>query len=224
MKTGQLTKKIESMPGRIETRRNYIGASLIGDECSRKIWYEYKGYEGEPHSPLLLRTFAIGKRLEGLVLDLIKESGLNVINDDGTGSCMDSELPYFRGTYDALLFKPRAILEIKTAKDSSFKLFVKKGLKKWSPRYYSQLQAYMGMSEIYESYIVVINKDTSEIMDEHVLFDEPHYLGLRQKAALIAGASIPLPRISNSPLWFQCKQCQFNKICHTKDIENDRNQ
>lgn len=216
MKSGQLTKKIESMPARIETRRNYIGASLIGDECLRKIWYEYNGYEREPHSPLLLRTFEIGKRLESFVLSLIKEAGFNVVNEDGTGECMDSELPYFRGTYDALLFKPRAILEIKSANHSSFNVFCRKGLKRWSPRYYSQLQAYMGMAEIYEGYIVVINKDTSEIMDEHVLFDEKHYLELRKKASLIAIAKIPPLKVSQSPLWFQCKTCQFNKICHQK--------
>jgi hypothetical protein len=215
MKTGVLTKKIESMPVMQDERRAYIGASLIGDECSRKIWYEYKGFEGEPNSLILQRTFAIGKRLEGLVIDLIKGAGFHVQSTEGLGSCVDAELPFFKGTYDALLLKPRAIIEIKTAKDSSFKIFIKKGLKKWYPRYYSQLQAYMGMAEIYEGFVVVINKDTSEMMDERIGFDEEHYLGLRAKARLIAEAQIPPPKISSSPLWFQCKLCKFNKICHT---------
>ena len=78
--------------------------------------------------------------------------------------------PYSQGHFDAIIFlgSQKAILEIKTAKDASFKVFVNKGLKVWSPRYYAQVQSYMGMSGIYSAYILVLNKDNSEIFDELV--------------------------------------------------------
>jgi hypothetical protein len=72
----------------------------------------------------------------------------------------------------------------------------------------------MGMSGIHKAYIVVLNKDSSEISDELVEFDEVYYQTLRKKAAMIANANVAPPKINGSPLWFQCKMCKFNKVCH----------
>ena len=72
----------------------------------------------------------------------------------------------------------------------------------------------MGMSGIHKAYIVVLNKDNSEIADELVTFDPVFYETLRNKAAMIANANVMPPRINASPLWFQCKMCKFNKVCH----------
>ncbi len=93
-------------------------------------------------------------------------------------------------------------------------MFVKKGARLWNPQYYAQIQAYMGMSGIHKTYILALNKDTSDLHDEFVLFDEIFYAGLEDKARIISISESEPPRISGSPLWFQCKLCKFNKICH----------
>ncbi len=214
MTTGKLTKRIESQEVKEEERRTYIGASLIGSECLRQIWYEYTGASAEPISLKLKRTFEIGKRLEGLVIDLIQDCGITVLSEVAANKLFDKGLDFFQGTMDAYLPDYEAILEIKTAKDASFKLFVKSGLKKWNPRYYAQIQSYMGMSGIFSACILVLNKDNSEIWDEFVNYDPDFYESLRQKAKLINDAKIPPPRINGSPLWYQCKSCKFRKICH----------
>jgi hypothetical protein len=124
---------------------------------------------------------------------------------------------YFKGHIDAMWMEQEvahAIIEIKTAKDSSFNIFVKSGLKKWNPKYYAQIQAYMGMSGIHNAYILVLNKDTSDLMDEHVDFNPNFYQKLLEKAKMIYEAEIEPPRINGSPLWFQCKMCKFNRVCH----------
>jgi hypothetical protein len=125
-------------------------------------------------------------------------------------------MPYFQGHFDGIMTwrKKRAILEIKTAKDASFKIFVKKGLKEWNPQYYAQIQSYMGMSGIFSTYILVLNKDNSDLSDELVLFDAEFYEKLIQKAQMIYGAKVEPPRVHGSPLWYQCKMCKFNKVCH----------
>jgi hypothetical protein len=214
--TGFISKRIEMQQSELTSEaRDYIGASVIGSDCWRRIWYEYRGEKGDGVTAKTRRTWDIGKNLEGLILDWIEGSGF-VIERKWIG-LISKDMQFFRGNIDSLLMKdgkPEAIIEIKTAKDSSFNLFVKKGVKDWNPQYYAQVQSYMGMSNIHKAYIVVLNKDNSEIFDEMVLFDKDFYEELENKASLIASSEMPPPKINSSPLWYQCKMCKFNKVCH----------
>lgn len=216
MTRNTLTKKIEKVQARSKLEsRNYIGASIIGSPCLRQIWYEFKGEEAEEVPSKTIRTWAIGKHLEGLILDWLENAGLEIVRlwwDLQSKNVLD-----FKGHLDAVWYKkdpPHSIIEVKTAKNASFNIFVNKGLRVWNPQYYAQIQSYMGMSEIFSTYILVLNKDNSELSDELVTFDEDLYKKLEDKARMIANAIIEPPRISNSPLWFQCKLCKFNKVCH----------
>ncbi len=211
MKTGKLTKIIESQKVKDEERRTYIGASSIGSECLRQIWYDFTGAPASPIPLKLKRTFEIGKRLEGMVIDLMNDAGVGTVDSPPFADAM---FPYFQGNVDALLFELNAILEIKTAKNASYNLFVKSGLRKWNPKYFAQIQSYMGMSGIPLAYILVINKDNSDLWDEEVNFDPDFYESLRQKAKLIFEAKTPPPRISSTPIWHQCRICKFKDICH----------
>ena len=211
-----LCKKIEKVQSRDDKKtRDYIGASGIGAECLRQIWYEFKGVEAESVPTKIRRTWAIGRHLEGLILDWLSEAGIEIARS--WADLVADEMPFFKGHLDSVWMKkgkPFAIIEIKTAKDTSFNIFVKKGLRTWNPQYYAQIQSYMGMSGIHSAYILVLNKDNSEIADELVNFDEMFYQTLRKKAAMVANANVAPPRINGSPLWFACKMCKFNKVCH----------
>lgn len=212
-----LTKRIEKYQAYdSEDTRNYIGASIIGADCLRQIWYEFKGTKAEKVPTKTKRTWAIGKKLESLVMDWLEDAGITLgVLPKRT---LQSELvPKFQGHVDTVWIKRgvvKAIIEVKTAKDASFKVFVKKGVKIWNPQYYAQIQAYMGMSRVYSTYILVLNKDNSEISDELVEFDPAFYVNLECKALMITNAVVAPPRINGSPLWYQCKMCKFNKVCH----------
>jgi len=68
MQTGKLTKIIEeNLPYRPDEKRTYIGASSIGSECMRQVWYGYNDYPSEPYTNRTIRIFETGKKLEGLV-------------------------------------------------------------------------------------------------------------------------------------------------------------
>ncbi len=215
MTINKLTKLIEKHQSQIEDDvRDYIGASSIGSDCLRQIWYQFKGVKSEGVPSKTRRTWDIGKRLEGLVVKWLLDSGVKVLTFDVTYSSKNVEA--FQGHIDALVVinKRHYILEIKTAKDASFKIFVNKGLKIWNPQYYAQIQSYMGMSSLHGAYILVLNKDNSELWDELVEFDEEFYKKLEEKAIMISSAVVEPPRIHYSPLYFKCKMCKFNKVCH----------
>jgi hypothetical protein len=212
----ELSKKIDKIQFRDDQQiRDYIGASGIGSDCLRQIWYEYKGVQATEVPTKTRRTWAIGRVLEGTILDWLEEAGLDISRTwDGLQA---DGMPFFKGHLDSVWMRkgtPFAIIEIKTAKDASYMIFVNKGLQKWNPQYYAQIQTYMGMSGIHIAYILVLNKDNSEISDEMVTFDEAFYQKLCEKAAMVASANIPPPKINGSPLWYQCKMCKFHKVCH----------
>lgn len=216
MKRDVLTKKIEKNQEKItDDVRNYIGASTIGSDCFRQIWYEYKGFKGEKIPAKTRRTWAIGKRLEWLVLDWLEDCGIKF--ERIVKEFSSKRVPFFKGNVDSASFKNGKIhyvLEIKTAKDASFKVFVKNGLRLWQPRYYAQIQSYMGMSGANSASILVLNKDNSDLSDELVHFDEEYYKKLESKALMVSQFEKEPERINKSPLWYQCRMCKFNKVCH----------
>lgn len=217
MITGTLTKRIEKMQEKIEDeKRDYIGASSIGSDCLRQIWYQFKGVKAENVPTKFRRSWAIGKCLEGIILDWLEASGVKIARL--WFDLRSKKVSCFQGHLDAVWIdskgNAKAIIEVKTAKDASFKIFVKKGCKIWNPQYYAQIQAYMGMSGIFNTYILVLNKDNSDLFDELVTFDPVFYEKLEDKAAMIATAHVEPPRVHGSPLWYQCKMCKFNKTCH----------
>lgn len=221
MITGNLTKIIDNYLRSLkpDAHRNYIGASGIGSSCLRKIWYQFNGEKEESFTPHIKRIFLTGKVMESMVLNLLVESGIEVQIPDESNNffkCQDKELSYFQGNYDALLLSPKRILEVKTAKNSSFSTVVKNGIYKWDQRYYGQLQSYMGMTGIHSSCILVINKDNSELYDEIVDFKLSYYELLKAKAKIIYESKEPLSRVNNSPAWWECKICQFKEKCHDK--------
>jgi hypothetical protein len=217
MYTGWLSKKLENRHVSRETLRNYIGSSSIGASCLRQVYYDFNNHPGNEISKRLQRTFDIGSTLEGLIISWLQDCGLELELPDEENRFLefkDEELPYFKGHCDALIIDPKAILEIKTASNSTFKTLIGSGCKAWNGRYYAQVQSYMGMSGLTESCILVLNKDTSEIFDEVIEFDEDYYEYLKGKAKLIFEATEPPPRINNSPYWYKCKMCSYKKSCH----------
>lgn len=220
MKSGYLTKAIESIIYPESEPRDYIGASSIGSDCWRQIWYESKGAKRDVPANKIQRTWDIGKLLEKFVIELLKLAGIQF--EDYQVELCDPDLPYFKGHFDGLMLIKgvNVLLEVKTAKDSSFRQLVKHGLKRWSATYYAQVQSYMGMSGITKAFIIVFNKDTSEFHDEMVEFNPDVYEQLKLKAKMIYESGFEPPRINNNPMWFQCKMCSYRTICHNNKDDN----
>lgn len=207
-----LSKLLNEMGYEIDSPdRNYIGASSIGSDCLRQIWYEFKNGKGNKIPNKLRRTWEIGKLLEGMVIDLLHRCGVNISSLQN--EFIHPNLHYFKGHCDGVLVDFNAILEIKTAKDASFKVFVNKGCKIWSKKYYAQVQSYMGMSGLKLACILVLNRDTSEFHEEWIAFDSFYFEQLTDKAIDIYRLQEPPRRIHNSPLWFECRMCRYNGIC-----------
>jgi hypothetical protein len=57
MTKGLLTKKIEKFQESVvDDVRDYVGASSIGSDCLRQIWYQFKGIAAEGIPGLLVKS------------------------------------------------------------------------------------------------------------------------------------------------------------------------
>lgn len=209
-----------------DEKRLYIGASSIGHACRRYIWYSMKGMRADGLNAKNYITFEIGKRLETMVLEYLEKADIDVERADSTNKHLlfeDRDIDIFRGHADAILrfgYDNPVVLEVKTAKNSSFERFKSKGLLQWSEIYYAQLQSYMGMSDIKQGVLLAINKDNSELHCEWVNFDANYYAKLRDKAVSIERSESAPEKINQSPLYMLCNRCCFKSICHSGDKGN----
>lgn len=213
-----ITKTIAETPQ--DAPRYYIGASSIGNKCSRAIWYGFVGAESTNPSPSLRTTFDIGKRLESLLLGYMEQSGFNLAHatpENNQLFLQDKDVPVFQGHCDALLLLPSSspmIIEIKTANTASFSKFKAHGLREWREGYYAQLQSYLGMSGYKRGVLLAIDKNTSELHHEWVDYDDIYYHELKMKALAISTIGEPPEKLNRSPLFWICSMCQYRKVCH----------
>lgn len=198
-----------------EMPRNYIGASSIGEDCKRKIWYQCHGIQPDKIELRKGLIFKSGHTIENMLVSLLRECDDLIVETPRT-TFSDSELPYFKGHIDVLITYngQQYVVDIKTSNNSSFNQFKKNGLKSWNESYFSQLQAYMGMMGVNKAILLAINKDNSELHQEQVDFNEIYYASLVEKARAIYDSGLPPERINRSPLFFKCQFCSWKKTCH----------
>ncbi len=210
-------------------RRKYIGASSIGDECSRKIQYRYLNYPIDPDkafSAKTLRIFQFGHEIEDYAAKWLRDANFDLRTEDKDGgqfgfSIADGEI---RGHIDGVIcggdvdMGYPALWECKSANDSKFKGFVRHGVEKANKTYATQLALYQTYMELTENpaLFTVINKNTSEVYYELVPYNKALAQEASDRAVNILTASKAgdiLPRIAQSKDFFLCKFCEFRETC-----------
>lgn len=208
-----------------QAKRDYLGASMLGDDCVRKIQLQYLKHESEI-SAQNLRTFAIGHHLESLIADWMILSGFDLRTRDENGeqfgfSCADGKIA---GHVDGIIkngpgnFKYPSLWECKTMSNKSWKDTAKRGVLVSKPMYYVQVQLYMVYICLDENpcLFTALNKDSSEIYHEMILFDAECAQRYSDRAVQIIKASESnelLPCISSDSSFYRCKMCGFRGEC-----------
>jgi hypothetical protein len=210
---------------RKQWKRNYLGASIIGDECLRKIQLQYM--QNNPNfSAQILRTFDIGSHLEGLVAEWLRIAGfdLRTQNDNGEQFGFSTADGKIAGHCDGIIygnpldFCCPCLWECKTMNNKNWNDTKKRGVQISKPIYYVQVQLYMAYMNLDENpcLFTILNKDSSELYHELIPFDAETAQRYSDRAMLIIQASKNnelLPRISNDPSFYRCKMCAHQKSC-----------
>jgi len=207
---------------RDDWRRPHLGASQIGKECERALWYQFRWSWAPDHDGRLLRMFDTGNHEEARIVADLRAIGVRVWEvDDATGEQINFKR--FGGHFAASLDgvgadfpegKESAVLEFKTANEKSFKSTKKDGVEKSKPVYWAQCQVNMLLSDLDRCMFVMVNKNTDEIYVERIKYDKAYAESLIAKADKIIFSDKPLTKIAESEDWFACKFCEYRPICH----------
>lgn len=205
-----------------EQARPYLGASMLGEPCERRLWMSFRWIDRESFDGRMLRLFDTGHREETRVLDELRALGLEVWDRmaDGRQFRVEACAGHFAGHLDAVVQglpeAPRTphLIDVKTISSKKFAELLKKGFRETYPKYFAQGTVYMHLMDLSRAAFVFVVKDTDEIHVERFDFDPVEAARLMARAHRIIFAAEPPMRISNDASWFECKFCHFHAHCH----------
>ncbi len=205
------------------SHRNHLGASIIGDSCSRKLWHIFRWAKDVKHSARLYRLFNRGHLEEIRIVEWLKDAGIQVWEVDGEGNQfrISDCGGHFGGSLDGVGLGipdlPEGIyvlLEFKTHNNKSFNLLKSKGMAKSKPQHNVQMQVYMYKQGLQYGLYIAINKDNDELYMELVESTPDLAQMFIARANRIITATEAPPRVKDDPTWFECSWCDFKYICH----------
>lgn len=205
-----------------QTHREHMGASLIGDECSRKVWLTWRWALKPNFDGRILRLFEYGKKAEERIFQEMRAAGIEVWDvDNQTGEQwrVSACNGHFGGSLDAVAMgvpeapKTPCVVEVKTHNDKSFKELTEKGVKAAKPIHWYQFQIYCRLMELDRALYVAENKNTSELYTEWVHAEPQAADEMLAKAKRLIGMTEPPPRLSEEPTHWQCKFCTHHPVC-----------
>ena len=213
-------------------RRAHLGASLIGTECERALWYGFRWVTHRYFDGRMLRLFQTGHLAEARFVADLKAAGIEVYDTDpetGRQFSFRDETGHFGGSMDGcargVLEAPKAwhVCEFKTSSEKAFGKLKADGVQKAKPLHYAQMQTYMHMSglppykagqRLERALYIAVNKNTDELYIERLRYDADFGARMLEKAQRVIGASVPPSRISDDPSWWQCRFCDHRAVCH----------
>lgn len=211
-------------------QRSYLGASLIGGPCERQIQYQAMGAEVDPGKgfpPRILRCFDRGHWAETYVIGLLRKAGCILLDVDPAtghqwefslfggrfaGHC-DGIIPMWRG---AAPMELPALWECKCLNSKSTAKAVKDKIRVSHPRYFNQVQLYMGEMGLPRCLFTILNADTMEMHHELIEYEPATHRAMVDRAGRILAAmdagELVLRGLRDKAA-FECRYCSHTLRC-----------
>lgn len=210
-----------------EGHRKHLGASIIGEACSRKLWYTFRWVKAQSLSGRMHRLFQDGHNAEHLFIEYLKGIGFQVFEREENGSQfrISGCNGHYGGSLDGWGYMPerygyskKILFEFKTnGTGVGFTNVAKNGVMKEKPKHYAQMCQYGYKHGIDYAVYLIKNKNDSDIIVKIVPLDWNYGKLLEKKAEDIILSKTPPNKISENPSYFDCKYCEFSGICHENE-------
>jgi len=207
--------------GDTEPPREYLGASIIGTECDRELWYAFNDCIQEDFPGRLYRLFETGHLQEARMVKNLRDIGVTVhdTNEKGEQFGFIDIGGHFRGHLDGcalgVLEAPKTwhLLEFKTHNKKYFAALIKRGVRVEFPKHYAQCQVYMHKTGMKRTLYMAVNKDTDELYTERINYDGRYADGMVERARRIITTKKAPERCATKPGTFVCKFCSAADLC-----------
>lgn len=213
-----------------EKPRAYIGASSIGEDCERKLYYKLRYPEqAKPRHAELILAANDGFHSENYIASLIREiPGIKLTTHDILGKQLGFVDDIFAGHIDGIIEglpqapKTPHIWENKCCNEKKYTALLnlkekhgtKLTLEKWNYTYYCQAVIYMHYFDLTRHYMTIALAGSRKITSLRTKANPKLAKFLIEKAKRIGNATSAPIGISENPAWYLCKMCEFNQFCH----------
>ena len=203
--------------------RSHLGASVIGGECARAIWYGFRWFTKPQFGGRILRLFNRGHLEEARFIAILLSIGVQIYQQDENGKQfrISAVGGHFGGSGDGvavgipdLPVGQPCVTEYKTHNDKSFQKLKKEGVRAAKFEHYVQMQIYMRKMGIPAALYMAVNKNDDEIWAEIITLSSPladQYIDRGRQIIILQEAP---KRLSESPGWFACSWCDHKPVCH----------
>jgi hypothetical protein len=227
-----------------EGHRTHMGASLLGQECPRAIWYNFHWATKSNFPGRVLRLFNRGHLEEARFIALLLMIGCQVFQQDangkqyrisfaeghagGSGDGVALNIPDLpQGSYALCEFKTHgntSFVELagklpewrKHLEDPERNPFTGKGVREAKFEHFVQMQLYMRKMGLATALYVAVNKDTDDLYAEIITLDTGVADQFLERGDKLVWATQPPARISNSPGFYKCRFCDHLGPCQLK--------
>lgn len=202
--------------------RNHLGISIIGESCSRKIWYSFRWVKLIQHDPRMRRLFQRGHKEEPHFEEFLLWAGIKIQTIDPRTSKqykLSGVGGHYGGSTDGIGIISWSnnlpiIVEFKTHNKRLFTILKDKKVKIAQPKHFAQMSGYGKGFEVKYGLYCAVNKDDDEWYFEFVELDWNYAHQLEMKASDIINSKLPPARISDTPSYSDCVYCDYSAICH----------
>lgn len=212
-----------------ERERTYLGASVIGDACERKLWYAFRwASPPERFEGRILRLFQTGHREEDRMVEDLRRAGLTVhAVDPASGEQWAISLVgghfcgHLDGIVEGVVEAPKTVhvLECKTHNLKSFDQLVAHGVKVAKPEHFAQMQTYMRAMGIERALYIAHCKNDDRLHIERVKADGHEAMQIVARAERIIRAETPPTKLHDDPAAkaaYRCRSCTHLGVCHER--------
>jgi hypothetical protein len=202
--------------------RSHLGASVVGHDCARHVWYSFRWTSKEIPSPRMVRLWARGDNEEFVFEKLLRDADVELFTvdpDTGKQFRISDFGGHFGGSLDGIAgnipdVAEWCLAEMKTHNDKSFKKLKKEGITKSKPQHFAQMTLYMGYKGLQKALYCAVNKNDDELFFKIVHFNPDFFNRWQMRASNAIQSKTPLEKVSQSSAWYQCKFCEFSNQCH----------
>lgn len=207
--------------------RNHLGASELGEQCFRKLYYKFRWFRKPSFDGRMLRLFNVGHMAEPRFITYLRGIGFEVkeFSEDGKQFRISGCKGHYGGSLDGMCKAPARynlpedlviLNEFKTNNTGKgYAAVAEQDLSKAKPKHYAQMCQYGEKYSLKYGLYMIENKNDSDITFRIVELDWNYGKALERKAEEIIFAQEPPPRIAENESFFDCKYCDdFKGICH----------
>lgn len=212
----------DAFRGKDEGNRSHLGASLIGKDCDRHLWYGFNWANRPTFEGRTLRLFNRGHIEEGRFIAMFMMIGCQFFQYESPGKQyrISDAGGHFGGSGDGVVMgipdldpNTPCLAEFKTHSEKNFKKVQGAGVKEAKLEHWVQMQVYMRKMGLAVAIYCAVNKNDDDIFMEIVNLDITAAEFYLARARRIIPMREAPKKIAESTGAYQCKFCDHKPIC-----------